>query len=338
VFIKKKERVIMLVVDSIVESSKINDPMLIDNLQDSIETDLEMTSMRHHDFAPMDGREFESNVERWEDNPDFNLFDYIGDEEHDQGSSLTDDPKDQLYKTWAYNQTAFGGNADYNTFQSTYTNSMGRAPPASASNPLNATIPNTYEPNNGYYDYGSTSSASMQGSTPPKMPNNNNLAGSFLPVKREPTYYDENEMSYLDDEYSRPSAVSPLLTPKSFEACNFSFLQAPSAASSLIDPQLVERRVNQVTKRPPRKYRMKAESEKVNPVYKVKRAKNNDAVRRSREKAKVIQQQKEQRLTTLENDVRNLWDYHLKTLEYMKQNCRCGIAIPKPPKLQSMDR
>jgi hypothetical protein len=306
----------MLVVDSIVEPMN-NDPMLIDNLQDSNITDLEMTSMRHHDFAPMDGNEFERHVERWEDNPDFNLFDYIGDEDQqDQGSSLTDDPKDQLYKTWAYNQTAFGGNADYNTFQSTYTNSMGRAPPTSTSNQLNATVPNTYEPTNGYYDYGSTSSASMNGSTPPKM--NNNTIGSFLPVKREPTYYENEEMSYLDDEYSRPSAT-------------------PSAAS-MIDPVLVERRVNQVTKRPPRKYRMKAESEKVNPVYKVKRAKNNDAVRRSREKAKVIQQQKEQRLTTLENDVRNLWDYHLKTLEYMKQNCRCGIAIPKPPKLQSMER
>jgi len=313
----------MLVVDSYVEQP-INDPMLIDNLQDSInnlEIENTMTSMRHHDFAPMDGNEFERHVERWEDNPDFNLFDYIGDEEQDQGSSLTDDPKDQLYKTWAYNQTAFGGNADYNTFQSTYTNSMGRAPPASASNQLNATVPNTYEPNNSYYDYGSTSSASMTAnSTPPKMNNSIAGAGSFLPIKREPTYYENEEMSsYLDDEYSRPSA-------------------AHSAASSLIDPQLVEHRVNQVTKRPPRKYRMKPETEKVNPVYKVKRAKNNDAVRRSREKAKVIQQQKEQRLTTLENDVRNLWDYHLKTLEYMKQNCRCGIAIPKPPKLQSMDR
>uniref|UniRef100_A0A914XYF2 BZIP domain-containing protein n=1 Tax=Panagrolaimus superbus TaxID=310955 RepID=A0A914XYF2_9BILA len=298
----------MLVVDPIVEQP-INDPMLIDNLQDT-ENDLEMTSMRHHDF--MDQSEFERNVEGWEENPEFNLFDYIGDEEQDQGSSLADDPKDQLYKNWAYNQTTFGGNADYNLFQATYNNSMGRAPPSS-SNQLNATVPNTYEPNSSYYDtYGSSSSASI-GSTPPKM----NNAGSFLPVKREPAYYEEE--SYLDDEYSRPSA-------------------AASAASSLIDPALVEQRVNQVTKKPPRKYRMKPDTEKVNPVYKMKRTKNNDAVRRSREKAKVIQQQKEQRLVTLENDIRTLYDYHLKTLEYMKQNCRCGIAIPKPPKLPSMDR
>ena len=92
-----------------------------------------------------------------------------------------------------------------------------------------------------------------------------------------------------------------------------------------------------VTKRPPRKYRIKSENEKVNPVYKIKRSKNNDAVRRSREKAKVIQQQKEARLLTLEKDLRTLWDYHLKSMEYVKQQCRCGIALPKPPRLQSMD-
>jgi hypothetical protein len=298
----------MFVVDPLVEHP-INDPMLIDsNLQDT-ESDLEnMTSMRPQEFLDQD--QFERNVEGWEENPEFNLFDYIGDEEQEGGSSLADDPKDQLYKTWAYNQQQFGGNADYNAFQSSYINSMGRAPPSS--NQHNATVPNTYEPNNSYYDqYGSTSSASI-GSTPPKM--NGLSSGSFLPVKREPTYYEEE--SYLDDEYSRPSA-------------------APSAVSSIIDPALVEQRVNQVTKKPPRKYRMKPDTEKVNPVYKMKRTKNNDAVRRSREKAKVIQQQKEQRLTTLENDIRTLWDYHLKTLEYMKQNCQCGILIPKPPKLQS---
>lgn len=38
----------------------------------------------------------------------------------------------------------------------------------------------------------------------------------------------------------------------------------------------------------PRKYRIKPDSEKVNPQYKMKRAKNNDAVRRSREKAKHV--------------------------------------------------
>ena len=58
--------------------------------------------------------------QQWEDNPAFNLFDYIGEEEHDQGSSLADDPKDQLYKNWQYNQVAFGGNADYNSFRKYY--------------------------------------------------------------------------------------------------------------------------------------------------------------------------------------------------------------------------
>ena len=213
---------------------------------------------------------------------------------------------------------------------------MGRAPNSFAANTLNASTVPTYESNNYGYEHGSTSSASMvsTGNTPPKM--NGMSTGSFIPVKREPNYYDDDGMSsYIDDEYSRPSAVSPL-TP-TFDARKTGFLQATSA-SIPIDPAVIEQRVNQVTKKPPRKYRMKAECEKVNPVYKVKRAKNNDAVRRSREKAKVIQQQKDSRLLVLETDLRTLWDYHLKSMEYIKQNCHCGIALPKPPKLQTMER
>uniref|UniRef100_A0A8R1DID9 BZIP domain-containing protein n=1 Tax=Caenorhabditis japonica TaxID=281687 RepID=A0A8R1DID9_CAEJA len=42
-----------------------------------------------------------------------------------------------------------------------------------------------------------------------------------------------------------------------------------------------------------RKYNLKAEDEKAEPTYKLKRARNNDAVRKSRNKAKELQQQKE---------------------------------------------
>lgn len=54
----------------------------------------------------------------------------------------------------------------------------------------------------------------------------------------------------------------------------------------------------------PRKYRVKSEQEKQNPSYRVKRAKNNDAVRRSRDKAKKEQEFKEERLQQLEVDVK----------------------------------
>jgi hypothetical protein len=56
----------------------------------------------------------------------------------------------------------------------------------------------------------------------------------------------------------------------------------------------------------PRKYRVKPEVEKQNPMYKVKRQKNNDAVRRSRDKAKQQQQMKDMRLQQLEEEVSQL--------------------------------
>jgi hypothetical protein len=92
----------------------------------------------------------------------------------------------------------------------------------------------------------------------------------------------------------------------------------------------------------PRKYRVKPEFEKANPVYKVKRAKNNDAVRRSRDKAKRLQEMKEERLNFLEAEV-NHSDIRKtkvigqlqarvllleKEIERMKQNCTCRANIP----------
>jgi len=84
----------------------------------------------------------------------------------------------------------------------------------------------------------------------------------------------------------------------------------------------------------PRKYRIKPESERVNPMYRAKRAKNNDAVRRSREKAKHQQNEKERRLQFLENEhnehhkiVTNL-NQQLRDLKAenlnLRKNCNCG--------------
>lgn len=58
-----------------------------------------------------------------------------------------------------------------------------------------------------------------------------------------------------------------------------------------------------ISKIKPRKYRIKPDNEKRNPQYRAKREKNNDAVRRSRDKAKHIQEQKEARLAFLEKEV-----------------------------------
>lgn len=68
----------------------------------------------------------------------------------------------------------------------------------------------------------------------------------------------------------------------------------------------------------PRKYRIKPECERVTPQYRMKRAKNNDAVRRSREKAKQTQVEKERRLAFLENE----HNEHYKQLNSLKQRIR----------------
>jgi hypothetical protein len=86
----------------------------------------------------------------------------------------------------------------------------------------------------------------------------------------------------------------------------------------------------------PRKYRIKPECERVTPQYRMKRAKNNDAVRRSREKAKNQLQEKEKRLHFLESEHND----HYKQLNSLKQrvrdleaenmalrkSCNCGSA------------
>uniref|UniRef100_A0A914E5Q4 BZIP domain-containing protein n=1 Tax=Acrobeloides nanus TaxID=290746 RepID=A0A914E5Q4_9BILA len=88
----------------------------------------------------------------------------------------------------------------------------------------------------------------------------------------------------------------------------------------------------------PRKYRVKPVEEKLNPVYKVKREKNNDAVRRSRDKAKRIQLEKEERLTFLEQETvkkDRMIQQQNATIEKLKQQvnmiarqCSCGAAAP----------
>jgi hypothetical protein len=90
----------------------------------------------------------------------------------------------------------------------------------------------------------------------------------------------------------------------------------------------------------PRKYRVKPESERVTPQYRMKRAKNNDAVRRSREKAKNQLQEKEKRLHFLESEHNdhykqmNALKQRLRELEAenmtLRKNCNCGSGQQMP--------
>ncbi|VDM15519.1 unnamed protein product [Wuchereria bancrofti] len=53
----------------------------------------------------------------------------------------------------------------------------------------------------------------------------------------------------------------------------------------------------------PRKYSLKPEAEKKNPLYRLKREKNNDAVRRSRTKAKQQQKMKDEQIKQLQRQI-----------------------------------
>ncbi|TKR80544.1 hypothetical protein L596_014602 [Steinernema carpocapsae] len=85
-------------------------------------------------------------------------------------------------------------------------------------------------------------------------------------------------------DFSRPSSI------------------APSTVASMEQNDAGE----YVPKIKPRKYHVKPESERSNPTYKQKRAKNNDAVRKSRNKAKLAQVQRDNELREARDMIKNL--------------------------------
>lgn len=56
--------------------------------------------------------------QNWDNDPNFNLLDFINDEDHDPNNSLNnqEDPKDKIYKNWQYNHLQFGGNGTAEEF------------------------------------------------------------------------------------------------------------------------------------------------------------------------------------------------------------------------------
>ncbi|KAF7635616.1 BZIP domain-containing protein [Meloidogyne graminicola] len=109
--------------------------------------------------------------------------------------------------------------------------------------------------------------------------------------------------------------------------------RASSVASSGIYTSVLSTSHSSAT---PRKYRIKSDKEKSNPMYRLKRLKNNDAVRRSRDKARQQQMAKEHRLLFLEHETREqavlIEELKAKNADLqegfqkIRQNCRCGAA------------
>ena len=53
--------------------------------------------------------------QNWDDDPNFNIFDFIREDEQDNSNTLAnqEDPKDKLWKNYQYNQVALGGTGTY---------------------------------------------------------------------------------------------------------------------------------------------------------------------------------------------------------------------------------
>lgn len=147
---------------------------------------------------------------------------------------------------------------------------------------------------------------------------------STVPLKERPTIEAlDASMDYAPQQHSFNQTQTMVehftpspsfdLPPNSYTSCSPSFSQLPAnngyqqqekfAPSSSNGNHQQNCRTEQTELRPnarPRKYRVKADYEKRNPQYRMKREKNNDAVRRSRDKARRQQEEKDRRLAFLE--------------------------------------
>jgi len=149
-----------------------------------------------------------------------------------------------------------------------------------------------------------------------------NIGNMPLPIKIEPGYGEENIQSRPATGFDDSGAYSDM----------DDYAHSIGSQISTFD---ADGTYHPRTK--PRKYTLKPENEKRTPVYKVKREKNNDAVRRSRDKAKRIQIEKDERLTFLEQEYarnqRVVAQYKSREaqlqhqLQDAKRRCKCGSNL-----------
>ncbi|KAK5964904.1 Basic region leucine zipper, partial [Trichostrongylus colubriformis] len=132
-----------------------------------------------------------------------------------------------------------------------------------------------------------------------------------------------NPDTYLVDSGSTTAAPSPALTEIKKEP---EWENGRPTASSTRSSKRSSRAVQPVEPYVPtttaRKYRLKSPQERNNLSYKVKRQRNNDAVRRSRSKAKQLQMMKEKQLEDALTEVVELKE-KLRVAQERLSRCRC---------------
>lgn len=106
----------------------------------------------------------------------------------------------------------------------------------------------------------------------------------------------EPEESFTRRAPKRPPAFEQYDQDYTEESSGEEISDSPSADDSYYEPKGKKRRTTLEKFRPQtraRKYNLKPDEEKAEPTYKLKRARNNDAVRKSRNKAKELQKKKD---------------------------------------------
>uniref|UniRef100_A0A914EM46 BZIP domain-containing protein n=1 Tax=Acrobeloides nanus TaxID=290746 RepID=A0A914EM46_9BILA len=234
------------------------------------------------------------NFESWAldtvdlNNPDFNLFNFIGADEEandniEYGSAEQDskqNSEDKLYTTLKYNEMMFNDFSNDKLYTTLKYNEM-----------MFNDFSNEFH--NGQYE-------GYENQNP----------GDYIDTSADNHDILNNCVSYLPTT-SKSSIPMPLKAETGYEYVETTGEMAFDDSGAYSDSESYAHSIGSFgtyqdgvfkPKTKPRKYQIKPVEEKQNPVYKIKREKNNDAVRRSRDKAKQIQLEKEERLTFLDQE------------------------------------
>ncbi|KAE9551295.1 hypothetical protein FO519_005501 [Halicephalobus sp. NKZ332] len=252
------------------------------------------------------------NIENWHENPNFNIVQFIEQDDDSRDSDPLVDGKDpkKLLKEDGNVQLVLEEADNYNTYENGY---------------------NTNDPTLSSFDVRQPIISSEYRACP-------QLAIPELPH----SYVDSqegNRMGYFQDETSRfntnqtngvPAMIQ--IPPNGIGNAQFTFIPLGSSSQSVQPTRTVRttaKRTNLVTKTP-RGYKKKSEDMK-DKAYKNRREKNNAAVRQFREKSKVIQAAKDAFIEDLIKDFNNLLSHHLETTRYCPHSCIYSEADEKFP-------
>ncbi|KHN74700.1 hypothetical protein Tcan_08576 [Toxocara canis] len=149
--------------------------------------------------------------------------------------------------------------------------------------------------------------------TPSQLPGRNVIVKMETPWEDEPTTAEQSSQPTTSSRTSKEQieiTYTPTIKPRKYSLKpETPWEDEPTTAEQSSQPTTSSRTSKEqieITYTPtikPRKYSLKPEAEKKNPLYRLKREKNNDAVRKSRSKAKEQQRMKDNQIKELQEKV-----------------------------------